>query len=71
MCRHTKGTFHLSGLTGQGQLTKPASDCLDRIGLRIGTDFGSDRIGLVIRLKFKVTLKVIACWLLYDCEGLG
>ena len=33
------------------------------------------RIGLLgnsaIRLKFKVTLKVIACWLLYDCEGLG
>ena len=35
-----------------------------RIGL-----LGSDRTD--IRLKFKVTLKVIACWLLYDCEGLG
>ena len=36
----------------------------DRIGLR-------DQIGPAIRLKSKVTLKVIACWLLYDCEGLG
>ena len=36
---------------------------------RIGSDCGSNRTD--IRLKFKVTLKVIACWLLYDCEGLG
>ena len=31
----------------------------------------SDQIGLAIRRKFKVTLKMIACWLLYDCKGLG
>ena len=36
-----------------------------RIGL-----LGSDRTGNS-PYKFKVTLKVIACWLLYDCEGLG
>ena len=46
-------------------LTKPGLDCSDRIGL----DYRSDRIGLAIRLKFKVTLKVIARWLLYDCKG--
>ena len=42
-------------------LTKPGSDC--------GSDRNPDRIGLAIRLIFKVTL--IACWLLYDCGGLG
>ena len=33
-------------------LTKPGSDCLDRIGLWIGSDRITDRIGLAIRLKF-------------------
>ena len=60
----------LSPSENLGPLTKPGSDCSDRIGLRIGSDSGSDRIGLAIRLKFRVKLKVIPCWLLYDCEGL-
>ena len=42
-------------------LTKPGFVCR--------SDRTPDRIGLAIRLKFKVTL--IACWLLYDCDGLG
>ena len=41
-----------------------------RIGL-LGLDCGSDQIGLAIRLKFKVTVQVIACWLLYECKGIG
>ena len=36
-----------------------------RTGL-LGSDRIADRIGLAIRLKFKVTLKVIACWFLHD-----
>ena len=44
---------------------------LDRIGLLIRSNSGSDRIGLAIPLKFKVTLKVIACWSLYDSERLS
>ena len=52
-------------------LTKPRSDCLDWIGLQIRSDSGSARIELAIGLKFKVTVKVIACWLLYDCEELS
>ena len=35
-----------------------------RIGLQIGLDRITNRIGLAIRLTFKVTLKVIAFWLL-------
>ena len=49
-------------------LTKLESDCLDQIGSRIQS---LDQIGLTIHLKFIVTLKVIACRLLCDCEGLG
>ena len=59
----------LAGAVNKTRIGLLGSDCgsdrtPDGIGLRIGSNRITDRIVLAIRFTFKVTLKVIAFWLL-------
>jgi len=40
-----------SGIANEGASTKPGSDRLDRIGLRIGSVSGSDRTGFLLLVQ--------------------